>query len=400
MSSSAVLLLFLVIATAAVGVLAGVLLTGRRRPAPAPDLGPLIDATRADQHRLVEGVLSAAAARLDDRLVANGRELDLREHAIDERVEARNVEVGEHLRELRGQLDGMTRAVHDLREERARQHGEFVTHLAEAAETQQQLAKSASGLRDALANPKARGSWGERTADDLLRHVGFIEGINYRRQCQTVAGTLPDFTFMLPEGRELNMDVKFPADNYLRFLEADTDIERERFRKQFLSDVRSRLKELDDRSYIDPERTVDYLLLFIPNESIYSFIHEQDPELVDVALRRKVMLCSPITLFGVLAVIRQAVDLFRLEQRGDEIHRCLLDFSKQWEKFGGSIDDVEKKLASLNTAFSNLATTRRNQLQRQVDRIAELEPPEESSDPDQPMLVLADERYVGHRDAG
>ena len=116
-------------------------------------------------------------------------------------------------------------------------------------------------------------------------------------------GTIPDVTFSLPQGRALHMDVKFPADNYLRFLEAEGDADRDRFRTAFLRDVRARLKELAGRGYTEPESTVGFLLMFIPNESVYAFIHQHDPGLIDTALAQKVVVCSPCTLFPVLAVI-------------------------------------------------------------------------------------------------
>src|SRR3546814_8330864 len=108
------------------------------------------------------------------------------------------------------------------------------------------------------------------------------------------------------------MDVKFPFDNSLRHLEATTDAEREPPAKACLRDVKSRVKELSGRGYIEPDETLDEVLLFIPNESVWSFIHERDPQLIDLALGQKVVLCSPVSLFAVLAVIRQAVEQTRL----------------------------------------------------------------------------------------
>ena len=77
-------------------------------------------------------------------------------------------------------------------------------------------------LREALASQKVRGQWGERMAEDVLRLAGFLEGVNYRQQA-TLAGSggRPDYTFLLPNGLVMHMDVKFPLDNYVRFLEAD-----------------------------------------------------------------------------------------------------------------------------------------------------------------------------------
>ena len=111
------------------------------------------------------------------------------------------------------------------------------------------------------------------------------------------------------------MDVKFPLDNYVRFLEAPSEPEKAKYRNDFLRDVKIKVKEVTTRDYINPEQnTVDYVLLFIPNEQVYAFIHEQDNTILDEGIKNHVILCSPMTMFAVLAVIRQAVENFSLEK--------------------------------------------------------------------------------------
>ncbi len=136
-------------------------------------------------------------------------------------------------------------------------------------------------------------------AEDVLRLAGFIENVNYVKQKAVEGGrSIPDFTFLLPNDLKLNMDVKFPLDNYMRFLEAHSESDKEKFRSNFLRDVKARVKEITSREYINPEmNTVDYALLFIPNEQVYAFIHEQDSSIIDEGLKNKVIFCSPMTLY-------------------------------------------------------------------------------------------------------
>jgi DNA recombination protein RmuC len=168
------------------------------------------------------------------------------------------------------------------------------------------------------------------------------------------------------------MDVKFPVDNYLRYLESTTDADRDRARTQFVRDVRGRIKELGTRGYMAGDEVLDELLLFIPNESVYAFIHEHDPELVDVALRQRVVLCSPVSLFAVLAVVRQAVDQFRFERTSDEVLRCLTGFRQQWDKFAEQLETVAKRFETAQRGIDDLVGTRRRQLERQLDAIDDL----------------------------
>jgi DNA recombination protein RmuC len=232
----------------------------------------------------------------------------------------------------------------------------------------------ANGLRQALSSTKARGQWGERMAEDVLRLAGFIENVNYEKQKRIDAsGKIPDFTFFLPQELKLNMDVKFPLDNYLRFQEATGDTDRSRHLSDFLRDVRGRVKEVATREYINPEQnTVDYVLLFIPNEQVYAFIHEQDRTILDDALRNKVVFCSPLTLYAILAVIRRAVDNFTLEKTSHQILSLYGEFQKQWTKFVERMDSLGKKIRDAQEVFEEVTTTRRRQLDRVLDKIGDL----------------------------
>jgi DNA recombination protein RmuC len=274
--------------------------------------------------------------------------------------------------DLRGELHRIADLVSGLQAERAEQQGRVEARLAEVVAVSGKLSDTAHSLREVLASPKARGQWGERMADDVLRAAGLVEGISYRKQSATRAGTVPDFTFPLPGGRELHMDVKFPVDNYVRFLEADTDDERERYRIQFLRDVRARVKELSGRAYIDPHDTLDEVILFIPNESVYAFVHTHDRGLLDMALGQKVVLCSPCTLFSVLAVVRQAVEQAQLQRTSDEILHLLADFEDQWRRFTEAFEKVGRHLDTVQRSWDDLSGTRRRQLERQIDRIDDL----------------------------
>jgi len=216
--------------------------------------------------------------------------------------------IDQQMGNMRVELAKLTGLLHEVERERREHVGELSSQLREAGRHTQVLAETTQSLREALSSTTARGQWGERMAEDVLRLAGFIDGVNYRKQ-QALAGSggIPDYTFLLPQGLCLHMDVKFPLNNYMRFLDAQTDAERERLRKEFLKDVRLRLKEVTRRDYVDTANdTVDCVLLFIPNEQVYAFIQEQDRTILDDALRDKVIFCSPLTLFAVLAVIRQA----------------------------------------------------------------------------------------------
>jgi len=305
---------------------------------------------------------AAAADQLAHQVSAGSRELDVRSRSFEQQVQ--------HVSEALQHLGGLVRS---LQTERAEQTGSLVAQLEQVTRTQQALAEHTSQLRQALASPKQRGQWGERMAEDVLRAAGLREGISYRRQTAIDGGTVPDFRFLLPHDLELRMDVKFPVDNYLRTLEAATDDERSRCTRAFVADVRGHVRALAGRGYVDHRDTVDCLLLFIPNEAVYAFLHESDPDIVDVALAQKVVLCSPSTLFAVLAVVRRSVEQFQLQRRSDEILRCLAGLGSEWQKVAESLDKVGRQLDTVHRSFHDeLNGTRRRVFQRRLEEIGGL----------------------------
>ncbi len=307
--------------------------------------------------------LKLAKARLESEREVGTKELDAKKGLIDQQ-----------LQRMTSELENVSKLMNELEKDRVEKFGQLATQLKTASEQTTALTQTTNTLREALASTKARGQWGERMAEDVLRLAGFIEDVNYLKQkAIDEAGARPDFTFMLPRNLKLNMDVKFPLDNYVKFLEAASESEKTKFRTDFLRDVKARIKEVTTREYINPEQnTVDYVLLFIPNEQIYAFIHEQDSSILDDGIKNKVVFCSPITLFAVLAVIRQAIDNFALEQTSTEILSLLGAFKKQWAEFLKKLEVLGKRIGDAQKEYETLATTRRRQLERPLNRIESL----------------------------
>lgn len=266
------------------------------------------------------------------------------------------------LGEMRKNLEGLTRSTSELKG----QMEESKKGIAELTDTTAQL-------RQILSSSQARGQWGERLVEDILKFIGLTEGINYDKQTQA-GKDRPDFTFYLPDKKRLNMDVKFPLSHYKNYLSSDNDVEQEIEKKAFLSDVRNHVKAISKRSYIDPGGgTVDYVIMFIPNESIYSFLNQEDHELIDFSLSKKILLCSPVTLYAILSLIRQAVANFSIEQKASEMQRLVVNFQDQWKNFLEKMDSLGKSLGTVQKHYEDLSGTRLRQLEKPMDKITDLQ---------------------------
>jgi DNA recombination protein RmuC len=325
-----------------------------------------------------EEFLKLAKARLESEREVSVKELDGKKGLIDQQLQRMTTE-----------LDNVSKLMKELEKDRVEKFGELSSHLKYVGDQTRVLTQTTNTLREALASSKARGQWGERMAEDVLQIAGFIENINYFKQKAIEGGSRPDFTFLLPQELKVNMDVKFPLDNYIKFLEAQAEADKAKYRNDFLRDVKSKIKEVTTRDYINPEQnTVDYVLLFIPNEQVYAFIHEQDHSIFDDGIKNHVIFCSPITLFAVLAVIRQAVNNFALEKTSNEILSLFGTFKRQWDEFIKKLELLGKRIEDVQKEYDSLRSTRRRQLEKPLHKIESLRTQREL-----PLAAEAEELY-------
>src|SRR5713101_7440768 len=168
---------------------------------------------KADIDAIIDNVLKLAKDKLESEREINVHELDSKKGLIDQQLQS-----------MTGELEKVSKLMRDLEKDRVEKFGQLANQLQATNAQTAALMQTTSTLREALANTKARGQWGERMAEDVLRLAGFVEEVNYLRQKGIAGpGTRPDYTFLLPKGQRLHMDVKFPLDNYMKYLSAESD---------------------------------------------------------------------------------------------------------------------------------------------------------------------------------
>ena len=290
---------------------------------------------------------------------------------------------GEQLGRRAEQIDASLKTVQDNIGVRMQQMDDEIKRLREmnverfgnVNEAVAALAQQTSNLNNVLSSSQARGQWGERMAEDLLHAAGLLEGINYEKQDTISGGGRPDYTFLMPPNRVLYMDVKFPMDSYTKCMTATDAAAREIAKREFITAARARVTELQKRDYVvsTTQHSLDYVLLFVPNESITAFIHEADPTLIDWALERKVVLCSPLTLYSFLVVVRQATESFHTEETAAQIMQMMGKFRKQWENYVKSLEKVKKSFDNMQEELDDLTVGKRFKgLNRETKKIDDL----------------------------
>ena len=247
-------------------------------------------------------------------------------------------------------------------------------------------------LISVLNNNQSRGQWAEFQVEDLLEIMDYKEGLHYQTQKRMSSGTIPDFTFYLPENKTINMDSKFPLTNYMEIAKLNRDLEDETLdelaRKEITESIRSKNKEfldkaiktkIDDTSsregYISAEEgTVDFVLMYIPLENLYHFLLTSEiganrTPVIQYAFSKKVILVSPQTLMAYLETIRHSMKLFSLQTDTKNILATHEKIKVEIRKFIESFDDVTKRLDQTVKSFEALKTTRVNKLEKSFEEL-------------------------------
>ena len=264
------------------------------------------------------------------------------------------------------QLEISRKEVGDLKN----QNAAIREQLAMTVKATEGLQISTDGLKNLLTNNRLRGEWGEQVADELLQAAGFVENVNYSKQANTEQGR-PDITINLPDGAKLNVDAKFPFDDLIEYQDAKTAAAKKQALSKFSTSIKNKVKGITSKDYINPEdNTLDFVIMFIPNEMIFSFIYEKLPDINEYCNKRKVVLAGPFGFTAVLRLVLQAYKNFGYEKNLQEIFGLVSKFQEEYTKFGDHMQRLGSQLATTQKTFHEVEGTRSRQLTKVVDQIS------------------------------
>jgi DNA recombination protein RmuC len=271
---------------------------------------------------------------------------------------------------VKEQLDQMRESVSRLEKERAQQFSSISEQLRNSIETDESLRKQTQQLAQALSSNSLRGVWGEAQLRKLVELAGLIKHADFSEQATiaTDAGAgRADMVINLPGGKSLAIDSKVPFNSYqeastISELAAGDELAR---RKKLLDEhvkaVRSHIDALGNKAYwTGLSSSPDFVICFVPSESLLSAALETDPAILEYAFKKNVALASPVSLFSVLKTInyiwRQNADESEIKamiRLGKELYERVGKLAGLADKLGRSITASVK---DYNTFVSSLET--------------------------------------------
>ena len=344
-----------------VGALLGYQLAKRRNPAADPQLATKLAALQA-----TETELRNQLAKSDEAAKAQKLEAEKENRVLLE------------LAPVKTQLEQMQTVVQRLEKERLEQFSSISEQLKASIETDENLRKQTQALSQALSSNSLRGVWGEAQLRKLVELAGLIKHADFSEQA-TIASAdksgRADMVINLPGGKSLAIDSKVPFDKYqeasaINELANGEELER---RKRLLAEhvkaVKGHIDELASRAYWEGlETSPDFVICFVPSESLLSAALDQDAALMEYAFKKNVALASPVSLFSVLKTInyiwrqnadetqvRSMIKLGReLYERVGKVAALAVDLGN---KLGSTVKSYNSFVASLETRM--LVTARK-----------------------------------------
>jgi DNA recombination protein RmuC len=263
--------------------------------------------------------------------------------------------VAERLREFEAKVD---RTWHLENRDRA----SLLASLAKLQEAESRLHADAESLARALTGQsKAQGDWGELVLERVLETAGLTEGREYELQVSAVdeegGRRRPDALVHLPGSRVVVVDAKCSLTAFVEAMRAGDDARREAALDAHVASVRAHVRGLAAKSYPDvvKDRTVDLVLLFVPNEAAFHAAVGRDGALYSEAFRQRIVICSPTTL---LAALQLVAHLWRSEKQNANAQRIAEEAGRLVEKLGAFVEDLDAVGARLDQAQRSFADAR------------------------------------------
>jgi DNA recombination protein RmuC len=278
------------------------------------------------------------------------------------------------LQPVRDSLESLRRSAERAGIERTAAEATITTQIAAVQERYQSLEAATAQLAAALARGQTRGQWGEMQLEALLEHAGLLEGTHYTRQdvrSGPDGGTRPDIVVHLPGGGEVLVDAKFPFDAYWEALGSDDPHRRDELMRKHAADVLLRARELSSKRYSDSSRSPDFVVMFLPLESLLSASLEADGLLLEKTFERKVVLASPTTM---LALLRTIAFGYQRQLMADNAEQIRAAGAEMLTRLGILVEHVEVMRRGLDQAvrgYNSFVGSLDRQAMRQARRLHE-----------------------------
>jgi DNA recombination protein RmuC len=299
------------------------------------------------------------------------------------KLQAQNKENLEYiLNPVKKQLADFKKKVEDVHLKDTEARGELKEELKILKNLNQKISDEAQNLVNALKKDnKQQGNWGEMILSKVLESSGLREGYEFRREKvlkdNNNKSFKPDVIINLPNNRHIIIDAKTSLNAYTQYMSSNNEILKQEYLKKHIKSIKEHIKGLSDKNYEDlfNINSLDFIFMFIPIEGALHLALDNDVNLYNEALKKKIFLVNPSNLLIALRVVentwryeKQAQNIQDVYKRAEELYKKFVGFVEDLQKIGKGLETAN---TFYNTAFKKLSQGDGN-LVRQVTMLKKI----------------------------
>ena len=414
MNSSALIAVLVALAAFALGLILGFLLATLRAAKRAENLradladarariaseeqqrvrtAELLAQSEAQMRAAIESASRVALDANSESFLKLAREVFGKDQASAQAsLKEREVAIAQLLEPIKESLRKQEEQAQSIVREHRESAGKITGQIENLVKVQDLLQRETRNLSTALRRPEVRGRWGEITLRRVVELAGLSEHCDFTEQEHIPAegGALrPDLLVRMPESRTIVVDAKTPLDAYLAAIEATDDESRRVALARHAMQVEQRVRELSQKSYWEQfEHSPEFAVLFLPGDQFLSAALVERPDLLENALKQRIIVTTPSTLMALLKVIaygwrqnRMSENALAVRKLGEDLHKRLATFVSHLQKvsrslgsavdsFNASVGSMERNVLPQARKFAELGVT--NEQLESVDPIEAL----------------------------
>lgn len=296
------------------------------------------------------------------KLVA-GELLDLSRKAMNEEGKE---SLDQLLTPLREQITGLNKELKDYQQKQDLNSQIFDKEIKKMQDANRQISQEATRLSNALiSNNKIQGDWGEGVLKRILDLSGLQENVHYQKQVtrddddrvitnDEGAMLRPDFTLFMPDGKRLIIDSKVSLTAFVGYVNATDSDEQQRLLNEHKASVRAQIDLLAKKDYVKHvKNSVDFALMFIPNEPAYLAAMQGNQDLWEYAYNKRVVVVSPTHLLSVAQLLMQLWSRDKQNKNAEAIAKEVMKLIDKLDTFYSDLDKIQNGINAMQTTFDN-----------------------------------------------
>jgi len=284
---------------------------------------------------------------------------DDRLKAAEEKSQA-DTKIATQMEEMKATVERMRTQSQEAAEKRIASETQLVSTIDEMRKASTTFFDETKKIAGALASSQTRGKFGEAQLQLLLEQAGLREGHEYDAQRSTTdsdSSGIPDITVRMPGGSKLFIDSKFPFDRFLEAFGTEDQAERDELLAAHTKDLLKHVDALSKRGYHKSQGSPDFVVLFLPFETLLAEALRIDPTLLEKAFKVGVTLATPTTTMALLRTVGHIFTRNQLAENADDITKVAATFLKNITLLHSKIVAVGKAINSTSKAYEDLVPT-------------------------------------------